>query len=73
MPFCPHKMVFSSCSKVKTIFLIDGSFVNQVKASLGDTERRFLIAGANSLGRVSVLLAGSQALSEGLVVACRKC
>lgn len=47
--------------------------MNQVKASLGDTERRSLIAGANSLGRVSVLLAGSQALSEGLVVACRKC
>lgn len=47
--------------------------MNQVKASLDDTEGRSLIAGANSLGRVSVLLAGSQALSEGLVVACRKC
>jgi hypothetical protein len=51
--FC-HKMIFSSCPKVKLYF--DGTAVNQEKATLGHAEGRLLIAGANSLVRASLLL-----------------
>ncbi|KAK9902959.1 hypothetical protein M0R45_001409 [Rubus argutus] len=53
MLFC-RKMIFSSCPKVEVYF--DGTVVNPEKATLGHAEGRLLIAGANSLVRVGVLL-----------------
>ncbi|KAK9939687.1 hypothetical protein M0R45_016376 [Rubus argutus] len=47
-------ILLRSCPKVEVYF--DDTVVNQEKATLGHAEGRLLIAGANSLVRVGVLL-----------------